>query len=101
MRNLEENAGAVAGLGIASAGTSVRQVEQHLDSLTDDVVTFVAAHVGHKSDATGVMLLRRMVETLSGRTEHSYLVRRVVISSLCIYSGTCAGIAGRFGISCS
>jgi hypothetical protein len=64
--DLEENAGAVAGLGIASAGPAVRQVEQHLDSLIYDIVTFVAANVGYESDPAGVVLLRRMVQTRGG-----------------------------------
>src|SRR5260370_18017865 len=65
--DLEENSGAIAGFRIASAGTAVRQVEQHLDSLAYDVVTFVAADAGHESDPAGVVLLRRMVHTLSRR----------------------------------
>jgi hypothetical protein len=65
--DLEENAGAIAGFGIASAGSAVRQVEQHLDSLAYDCVTLVAANVGDESDPAGVVLLRRMVETLGGR----------------------------------
>jgi hypothetical protein len=64
--DLEENAGAVAGLRIASAGPAVSQVEQHLDSLVYDVVTFVAANVSYESDPAGVMLLRRMIQTLGG-----------------------------------
>src|SRR6266849_4992046 len=67
MWDLQENAGAVARLGIASAGPAVRQVEQHLDSLAYDFVTFMAANVGHESDPAGIVLLRRMVQTLSGR----------------------------------
>ncbi len=66
MWDLEKNAGAIAGLGIASAGAAVRQVEQHLDSLAYDFVAFVAANVGHKSDPAGVVLLRRVVQTLGG-----------------------------------
>jgi len=65
--DLEENAGAIAGFGIASARPPVRQVEQHLDSLAYDIVTFVAANVGYESNPAGVVLLRRMVQTLGGR----------------------------------
>src|ERR1035441_2220836 len=59
--DLEEDAGAVAGLRIASAGAAVRQVEQHLDSLLNNLVTLLAANVGHESDPAGVVLLCRMV----------------------------------------
>ena len=76
--DLDQNAGAVAGLGIASASAAMRQVEQHLNSLAYNVVTFVATDAGDKSDATGVMLLRRVVETLSGRGPFGFL-RRVVM----------------------
>ena len=65
--NLDEDAGAVAGFGIAAAGAAMRQVEQHLDSLADDVVAFLAADAGDKPDAAGVVLVRRVVETLGGR----------------------------------
>src|SRR6266849_7162997 len=67
MRDLEENAGAIARLGIASAGPAVRQVEQHLDYLAYDFVTLVAANIGYKPDPAGIVLLRRMVEALGGR----------------------------------
>jgi len=82
--DLEENAGAIAGFGIASARPPVRQVEQHLDSLAYDIVTFVAANVGYESNPAGVVLLRRMVQTLGRRRairffqtrRHWYLLRR-------------------------
>jgi len=67
VRDLEQNAGAIARLGIASAGPAVRQVEQYLDSLAYDFVTFAAANIGHEPDPAGIVLLRRMVEALSGR----------------------------------
>jgi hypothetical protein len=59
--DLEENAGAVAGLGIAPAGSAVRQVQQNLDSFGYDVVALMASYVRYKSNTAGVMLLRRMV----------------------------------------
>ena len=45
----------------------MRQVEQHLDSLAYDFVTFVTANIGYEPDPAGIVLLRRMVEPLSGR----------------------------------
>ena len=41
VRNLDEDARAVARFWIASAGTTMGQVQKDLDSLVDDVVTFV------------------------------------------------------------
>jgi hypothetical protein len=67
MWDLQENAGAVARLGIAPARPAVRQVEQHLDSFAYDFVAFVAANIGHEPDPAGIVLLRRMVETLPGQ----------------------------------
>jgi hypothetical protein len=76
MRDLEQNAGAIAGLGIASAGPAVRKVEQHPDSLTYDSVTFVAADAGHESDPAGVVFLRGMVQPLSGRRSIGFVLTR-------------------------
>ena len=67
MWDLEENASAIASLGIASAGAAVRQIEQYLNSLAYDFMAFVAANIGHEPDPAGVVLLRRMVETLGRR----------------------------------
>ena len=67
VRNLNEDAGAVASFGIASAGAAVGEVDQYLDSLADDVVALLAANVGDKSNATGIVLVRRIVQTLRWR----------------------------------
>jgi hypothetical protein len=61
MWNLEENAGAIAGLRIASASPAVRQVQQYLNSLRDDFMALLPPDIRHKSDAARVMLLGRMV----------------------------------------
>ena len=67
VRNLDQDAGAIAGFWIAAAGAAMRQVEQHLDSLLDNVVTFMAADVGDKTNAAGVVLVRGIVKSLGGR----------------------------------
>ena len=56
--NLDQNAGAIAGFRIAAAGAAMRQVEQNLNSLADDVVTFLAADAGDEADPAGVVLVR-------------------------------------------
>ena len=38
VRDLDQHAGAVAGFRIAAAGAAVRQVDEHLNALDDDVV---------------------------------------------------------------
>ena len=42
MRNLDQDAGAIAGFRIAAASAAVRQVDQDLQTLLDDVVRLVA-----------------------------------------------------------
>jgi hypothetical protein len=99
MWNLQENASAVAGLRIASASAAVRQVEQHLDSLAHNFVTFVAANVGDKSDPTRIVLLRRMVQALGGRGGIRFFPMRRH-GHVCSIAFVC-GLPGRFGMSCS
>ena len=43
VRDLDQNAGAVAGLRIAAAGAAMGQVEQHFNSLANDVVALCPA----------------------------------------------------------
>ena len=64
MRDLDENAGAVSRLRIAAAGATMCQVQQNLNALADDFVTLVAGDAGDKPDTAGVVLVRRVVETL-------------------------------------
>jgi hypothetical protein len=59
--DLDQNPGAVSGFRIAAARAAMRQVEQHLDTFTDNFVTFLSGDAGHKPDSTGVMLVRRVV----------------------------------------
>src|SRR5260370_1091061 len=73
MRNLDEDARAVAGFRIAAARAAMRQVEKNLDSLADDVVALMAADAGDEPDPAGVVLVRRVVETLGGRQSISWV----------------------------
>ena len=93
MWNLDEDAGAVAGFWIAAAGAAMRQVQQHLNSLADDVVTFMAANAGDKADAAGVVLVRGIVETLRGG--------QAIFSGLDASSWTSSGGLNSFRITCS
>ena len=67
VRNLNQNSGAVAGLRIAAARAAMRQVDQDLNALEDDVVRFAPGNIGHKADAAGIVLMLRVIETLSRR----------------------------------
>ncbi len=64
VRDLDQHAGAVAGFRIAAAGAAVRQVDQNLDALDDDVVRFLALDIGDEADAAGVVFLGRVVQAL-------------------------------------
>ena len=64
VRDLDQDAGAIARFRIAAAGAAMGQVDQDLDALYDDVVRFLALDVGHKADAAGVVLMARVVEAL-------------------------------------
>ena len=57
---------------------AVGQVEQDLDSLAYNFVTFLATDVGHESDSAGIVLLRGVVQTLSGRGASGSLASRVL-----------------------
>ena len=72
VRNLDQDAGAVAGFRIAAAGAAMRQVDQDLQSLEDDVVRLLALDVDHETDAAGVVLVAGVVETLlRGESVHA------------------------------
>ena len=72
MRNLNQDAGAIAGFRIAAAGAAVGQVDQDLDALADDVVGLLAIDAGDKADAAGVVLMLRIVKSLRSR-DHEYV----------------------------
>jgi len=52
-----------AGLRIAAAAR-VRQIQQDLYALEDDVVALVALDAGYKANAAGVVLMARVVQAL-------------------------------------
>ena len=64
VRDLDEQAGAIARFRIAAAGATVQQVQQDLNALEDDVVGLLALDVDHKPDPAGVALERRIVQAL-------------------------------------
>ena len=57
VRNLNQNAGAVARFRIAAAGAAMRQVDEDLDALFDDVVRLLAFDIGDKTHAAGIVLV--------------------------------------------
>ncbi len=71
--NLDQNARAVAGLRIAAAGASVRQIDQDLNALEDDIVRLVPGDIGYKTDAASIVLLLRVIEALSRRQAEEWI----------------------------
>ena len=67
VRNLHQNAGAVAGERIAAAGAAVSEIDENFQALTDDLVAFLAANVHDETHSAGVVLIRRVVQTFARR----------------------------------
>ena len=61
VRDLDQDAGAVAGFRIAAAGAAVGQVDQDLDALDDDVVRLLTLDVGDEADSAGIVLMPGVV----------------------------------------
>ncbi len=64
--DLNQDAGAVAGVDLAPARAAVLQVDQHLQRLTDDRVRAPALDISDEPDAAGIVLMSWIVETTSG-----------------------------------
>ncbi len=64
VRDLDQQARAVAGFGIAAAGAAMRQVDQNLNAFFDNVVRFDTLDIGDKAHAAGVVFIAGMVESL-------------------------------------
>ena len=66
VRDLDEDARAVTGVGLGAARPAVFQTQQGGDRLADDVVGATTLEIGHHGDAAGVVLEVRGVEPLRG-----------------------------------
>ena len=64
VRQLHEDAGAVAGVLLRAARTAVVEVDEHVDALPDDVVASDVVEVGHEADTACVVLEAWVVESL-------------------------------------
>src|ERR1700676_3602745 len=70
MGNLNQDAGAIAGLRVATTGTAMSQVDQDLDTLQHDVMRLLALDIGDEPDTTPIMFVLRAVEPLGcGRAQ--------------------------------
>ena len=64
MRDLHEDAAAVAHLGIGADGAAVVEVPQDVEALRDDGVRFAVLHIDDEADPAGILLVVRIVEAL-------------------------------------
>src|SRR5690606_13535405 len=65
VRDLNQDAGAVAGVRLAAARAAVLEIQQDLDALGDDVVRLAALEMDDEPDAAGVLLVLGIVKSLS------------------------------------
>ena len=65
--DLNKESGAVAGLRIAATGSAVRQIDEDLDALGNDIVRFVAVDVHHEANPAGIAFVGRIVQALRRR----------------------------------
>jgi hypothetical protein len=73
VRDVEQDARAVAGAGIAPGRAAMGQAAQDLDPLEDHVVCGRATQIGHKAESASVAFQRRVVHATLGRQRHSDL----------------------------
>ena len=67
VRDLDQATRAVAQLRVPAHRATVREVSQHRETLLDDRVRLPALDVRDKADATGVMLMGRVIQALRCR----------------------------------
>jgi hypothetical protein len=67
MGHLNENPGAVAGVGFATARAAVIQVDQNPQGVRDHLVGFFALHVNDETEAASVVFKLRVVKALFRR----------------------------------
>ena len=60
MRDLHQDAGAVAGARIGADRAAMLEIEQDGQRVLDDLVRLAALDVGNESDAAGILFLRRI-----------------------------------------
>ena len=69
VRNLHQDAGAVAGKRVGADGAAMGQVLQDLEAVLDDFVARPGLQVGDEADAAGIVLALRIVESLRRRRQ--------------------------------
>ena len=73
VRDLHQDAGAVAGARIGADRAAMLEVEQDRQRVLDDLVRLAALDVGNEPDAAGILVERRIIKTARARTPGSAL----------------------------
>ena len=69
VRDLHQDAGAVAGQRVGADGAAMGQVLQDLEAVLDDRVARPRLQVGDEADAAGIVFSLRIVESLRRRRQ--------------------------------
>ncbi len=67
MWNLQQNAGAIAGVGIGSLCSSMREILQYLESLANDGMRLLPLDIDNKTNPTRVLFVLRIIQPLLAR----------------------------------
>ena len=66
MRNLDHDAGAVAGLGVGADRAAVFEILENAQAVGNDPVALDVVDVGDEADAAGIMLVAGIIEPVRG-----------------------------------
>ena len=89
MGGLQQDARAIARIGLAAARAAVRQIDQDRERIADDLVGLLALDVHDKADAAGIVFKLRVVQPLLLRPT----VRRGGVGvTHCAFSNTRLGV---------
>ena len=72
VRDLQHDAGAVAGERVGATGTAVIETAERVQTLGDDVVDTTTVHVRDQSETAGVVFVRRVVQALVAGLSHHH-----------------------------
>jgi len=75
VRNLHENAGAVAGARIGADRAAMFEVAENVDRVGDDLMRLLALDVGDEADAAGILLHAEVVHALGRRAPVMFTLR--------------------------
>src|SRR5690606_25574487 len=64
VRDLDEQAGAVAGQGVTATSAAVLEVEEDVHTFAHDVVRWLTPDICNETDAAGIMLKLRVVQSI-------------------------------------